>query len=422
MSRETKIAIKKISFSLMLIVVNLIFLKIPVFGVNIRGLNSLFENSSMGDLLDSFTGSGLRNLTMGAFSLSSIITTNIVLSLLTIAIPRLEEVKTNGESGRKFYSKLNLYISLILTLIMSIGVIKAGNSFYKADSIFIKLLSIGQWLIATFIIFTLSEKNNDKGIGQGMSLLIFTNILKTLPDQIIKIFSINVSGENDKYIVLVVILICLIIGIFFSYSYVKVKVLENKRVKSKYNEDTYMLIPFSVTSIMPIIYVNTLMMVPVYIKNFFNINNKFLNKFILMTNPNVWYKDFNYLSIIGILVYCGLLFLLSNYFSILSFPVSKIVDDFKGSNTMIDGVRSGKEMKEFFSKILKRVVFLSFLMLITVIVIPNLILSLLFDGLSISFMGTSLLILINIYAELTREIRALFRHLKKDYYMGDINV
>lgn len=412
MQYSSKKALSKIKISSFLILLNLIFLKMPVIGVNVKGLSSLLGDGSMSSFVDSFTGSSLRSLTMGAFSVMSLITVDIVFNLLTMVFPKLEDIKNNGESGKRFYKNITLSFSLILTFIMGFGIVSSSNSFYKADSIFIKILSIGEWVLATFIIGKFAAYNDEEGVGQGINLLIFTNILTNIPKEAKRFLTFD---EKTLLVIVPIITISLLLAIFYSYSYIKVYVLENSKVRTEFNEKSFMLVPLAVTSIMPIIYVNSISFMPSFIKGITGIDNKVINTLIRLLTPSMWYENFDIYAVFGILIYIALIFLFAIFFSQMSFPTGQIADNFKNSNTMLKGVRSGSETKLYLDKILRRVVIVSTIMLIIIAVIPQFLIGFLFDGLNIAFMGTSLLLLVNIYSNLDREFCAMFRHLDKKY-------
>lgn len=412
MDYNTKNAMKKLLFSLFLIIVNLVFLRIPVIGVNVEALKKLFSSNDMLNMFDAFNGNGLSNLTMGAFSLSSIITVDILMNLLAMSFPKLDDIRNNGESGRLLFKEINLIIAIILTFITSILFVTKGGDFYKADKSIIKALSVIQWTLSTFIIGKLCNINDEKGISQGASLLIFVNILNNVPKEFRRILSLN---RKTSIWVFLIMFISILIAIYFSYSYVKIRVIETKKIKTDFNDDTFMIIPFSITSVMPLIYINVFTSIPLYIKEFFKIDNKIMDNIVRMVMPSLWYKDFDYLTIIGILLYVSFLFIFCAYSAMLSFPTGQITNSFKKSNTMMDGIRSGSEMKTYLDEVLKRVVAISFLMILFVSVIPSFIVSMAFDGLTLGLLGTSILILVNIHSNLSLELKAMFRHLSKKY-------
>ncbi len=425
----------KLLFTLLIVVLYRIGSVIPVPFVNSPLLTSVLQgdNASLVSYFNMFSGGAFSQATLFALSISPYITASIVIQLLTIAIPALERLSKEGPEGRKKLTQITRYCTVALALITATGYYFFLKS-YGAGYISVEggvLTDTGKtWfgaivIIATYcagasIIMWLAEKINDHGIGNGISIILFANIVASLPGTIQTAFSTaKADGGKLNYIFPIVYVLILLAMIVFvvhvtnaerrlSVQYAKRQV--GRRMYG--GQNTYLPMKLNMSGVMPIIFAQSIASIPVTID--------------LMTGyraTGIWRSIINALSSgnpIYLVVYFLLIIAFAYFYLAISFNPVEVANNLKNNGGSIPGIRPGKPTVDYITKILGRVTLIGAIFLGIVAALP-LVISILANynvinsGYSqLGFGGSSLLILVSVAIETFKEIEAqmTMRHYK----------
>ena len=421
---------KKLIFTLIMLIVFRFGSNIPVPGVNKTLLQSMFDanNAGLFGLFDMFTGGSFSQFTIFALGIGPYITASIVIQLLTVAIPALEELAKQGEEGRKKINQITRYVAIGLALIQGIGYTFGLFRNVLTDSSILAKIVITLVLVAgTAFLMWLGEQIDQKGVGNGISLLIFAGIVSRIPTMISNAFTylfkgiattMNTIDANGNLVPVTVyggpsLPVRLLIGlavVIFALAVVvgiilitegtrKVPVQYAKRVvgrKMYGGQSSHIPMKVNQAGVIPVIFAVSLLQIPMTVAYFWP-NSGFYNfvyKYLSANgNPGTYiYFIFNILLIIAFTYFYGQI----------SFNPLEIADNLKNNGGFIPGIRPGKPTVEFIAKIASRLTIVSAIFLAIVASIPTLISSL--TGVSTGFGGTSLIIAIGVALDTQRAI------------------
>ncbi len=421
---------KKLIFTLIMLIVFRFGSNIPVPGVNKTLLKSMFDanNAGLFGLFDMFTGGSFSQFTIFALGIGPYITASIVIQLLTVAIPALEELAKQGEEGRKKINKITRYVAIGLALIQGIGYTFGLFRNVLTDSSILAKIVITLVLVAgTAFLMWLGEQIDQKGVGNGISLLIFAGIVSRIPTMISNAFTylakgiattMNTIDANGNLVpvtvytgpalpvrlliglAVLVFAIAVVVGIILiTEGTRKVPVQYAKRVvgrKMYGGQSSHIPMKVNQAGVIPVIFAVSLLQIPMTVAYFWP-NSGFYNfvyKYLSANgNPGTYvYFIFNILLIIAFTYFYGQI----------SFNPLEIADNLKNNGGFVPGIRPGKPTVEFIAKIASRLTIVSAIFLAIVASIPTLISSL--TGVSTGFGGTSLIIAIGVALDTQRAI------------------
>lgn len=388
---------KKILYTLFMLIIFRLGSNIPVPCIDRSQLTAMFNANEAGlfGLFDLFSGGSFSNFTIFALSITPYITSSIILQLLTVAIPKLEELARQGQEGQRKIAQWTRYITVVLALIQAIGYTFGLFRNVLADnSIFAKLVIVCTLVAGTAFLMWLGERINENGIGNGISLIIFAGIVSRIPTSI----SRTVKGISAGTISIVsVVLFCIfalliIVGIILVQEGTrKVPVQYAKRVvgrKMYGGQSSHIPLKVNQAGVIPVIFAISLLQMPATIA--YMVPNSgfasFVSKYLTSTGyPGVWiYFVLNILLIIFFTYFYG---------SITVNPV-EIAENMKANGGFIPGIRPGKPTVEYITKVVTRLTFASAIFLSIVASLPTLLQH--WTNLSIGFGGTSLIIAVGV--------------------------
>lgn len=396
----------KIIFTLLMLVVFRIGSNIPVPGIDREILNQTFADGGNGliDLFNLFSGGSFANMTIFALSITPYITASIIIQLLTIAIPALEQVAREGMEGRKKIARWTRYLTVVLALIQAIGVsvgmFKSAliNTGFFSVSLVVLVLTAG-----TAFLMWLGEQINERGIGNGISLIIFGGIIARLPSGLHNIF-IKVQEGTIGVVTLgifVVFAVAVIVGIIaIQEGHRRIPVQYAKRVvgrKMYGGQSTHIPLKINQAGVIPVIFALSLLQFPLTITYFTGSESDFalwIEKWLSPTgSPGVWvYAVMNVLLII----------FFTYFYTAVTFNPAEVADQMKANGGFIPGIRPGKATVEYLNKVMTRITFVGALFLATVATLPTIISQ--FTSLDVSFGGTSLLIVVGVALDSMRQL------------------
>ena len=405
----------KILFTLVIVVLYRIGSVIYVPFVNSAALNSVFDQeASLFAYFNILSGDAFSKATLFALSISPYITASIVIQLLTIAIPALERLSKQGPDGRKKLTQITRYCTVILALITSVGYYFFLKSYQMITNpgVFAAIVIIACYCAGASVIMWLAEKINDHGIGNGISIILFANIVAALPGTIYRAF---VNVENSKLgifvpIITVVLLLAMIVFVVFvtnAERRLPVQYAKRQVGRRMYGgQNTYIPMKLNMSGVMPIIFASSIAAIPTTLALIFppkgtGFWSAFVN-FFSSTSPI--YMVIYFLLIIGF----------SYFYLAISFNPIEVANNVKNNGGSIPGIRPGKPTVDYITKILSRITLIGAIFLGIVATLP-LVVGMLDNSLAgLAFGGSSLLILVSVALETTKEIEAqmTMRHYK----------
>ena len=409
---------KKILYTLLLIVIFRLGSVIPVPFISPEAMNQIM-NSGVGTLLeylDTFTGGAFANATIFAMGIQPYITSSIIIQLLTVAIPALERMQKD-EDGRK---KLKGYTRLIT---IALGAIQATGLYFGIRSAisnpgFLAFLTIAlSFTAGTAFLMWLGEQINDKGIGNGISMIIFAGIISRLPSTVISFIQGLIGGTVSIFVVLGIVIISLVIiaaVVFMTDSERKINVQYAKKVvgrKMYGGQNTHIPIKLMATGVMPIIFASSLLMFIPTVAQFFgkeaNTTTLF-GRFLGMFSTSSWFY---------IVAYFFLILFFTYFYTAIQYNPIEIANNIKKNGGFVPGLRPGRPTSDFIMKVLTRVTLAGAFFLGFIAVLPYLLskgAALIGAALEVGIGGTSLLIVVGVALETTKQLESqmLMRHYK----------
>ena len=423
---------KKLLFTLLILVIFRLGSNIPVPGVNKLLLTSMFNANEAGllGLFDMFSGGSFSNFTIFALGVGPYITSSIIIQLLTVAIPALEELAKQGEEGKRKINRITRYTAIGLALIQAIGYtfgLFRNVLIEDFATIFGKIVIVLILVAGSCILMWLGEKINDKGIGNGVSLIIFAGIVSRIPTAITNTFKALSAGgwsflgqtaeDGTKtvgilsVILFVIFALVVIVGIILvTEGTRKIPVQYAKRVvgrKMYGGQSTHIPMKVNQAGVMPVIFASSILQLPATIAYMAPTSGfaNFVGKYLTMNgNPGFWiYFVLEIIFIIGFTYFYG---------AISVNPV-EIAENMKNNGGFIPGIRPGKPTVEAFTKVMNRLTIVSAIFLAIVASLPTLLQH--WTALSIGFGGTSLIIAVGVALD---TVRAIETQLQMRNYQG----
>ena len=403
---------KKLVYTILMLAVFRVGSAVPVPGINVEVIrNMLQQYSSFSSFYDLVSGGALNNFTIFALGVGPYVTSSIIIQLLAVAIPSLEDMQKSGEEGRKKIMQLTRYVTVGLALLQSTALaIGFFNSALISHS-FINELSVVLTLTAgSAFLMWLGEQITEKGIGNGISIIIFAGIVSRIPGGAIKSYEMLKTGQLNliEFIVFLAVSLAIIAGVIMVLEATrKVPVQHAKRVvgrKTYGGQTTHIPIKINQAGVIPVIFASSFLMMPNLIGMF--VKNPGYTEFVN--------KYFNTQGTPGLYVYAGLEFLLVlgfTYFYVsIIFKPDEIADNLKNSGGFIPGIRPGYATAEYLDTISNRLTLAGGVFLALISAVPLLIIG--FTSIPFRFGGTSLLIVVGVALDTLKQIEAqmVMRH------------
>ncbi|AGB40220.1 preprotein translocase, SecY subunit [Halobacteroides halobius DSM 5150] len=397
----------KLFFVLAMIVVYRIGAHIPVPGIDAEVLGKLFEGSGVLGFLNMFAGGALKRFTIFAMSISPYITSSIILQLLTIVIPKLEELSKQGQEGKKIINRYTRYATVVLGLIQGTGItIMIKNYGAIANPSFFNLATIVITLTAgTIFLMWLGEQITDKGIGNGISIIIFASIISRFPTAVITTIKGLQAGTISIFNVLIFLAIAVLViaaVIYIQEGQRKIPVRYSKRVvgnKVYGGQSTHIPMKVNQAGVIPVIFASSVLLFPATIARF--IQQDWAQAIAQALSPG---------SALYIILYAVLIMFFTYFYTAIQFNPIEIADNMKQRGGFIPGRRPGRPTAEYLDKVLTRITLAGAIFLAIVAVLPNFIMGL--TGIQARFGGTALLIVIGVALRTMKQIETylLSRH------------
>lgn len=397
---------KKLVFTFLMLIVFRIGASIPVPGIDVAVVREAIANHGGAfALYDLISGSALSNFTLFALSVTPYITSSIIIQLLAVAIPSMEEMQKSGEEGKKKLASWTRYLTVVLALVqataLSVGMFRGA---LMSDSILSIVAVILTLTAGTAFLMWLGEMITEKGLGNGMSMIIFFGIVSRFPVELKQTISLFQAGEVNfiQIGVFTLVSILIIVGVILVLQGVrKIPVQYAKRVvgKNTYGgKQSHIPLKVNQAGVIPVIFASSLMAFPQILLIF--ISNPGYQEFV-----NKWFSTS---GTPGIYIYSILQFFLvvgfSYFYISITFNPVEVADNLKNSNGFVPGIRPGKPTAEFISKSLNRLTFVGAVFLAVIAAVPTLIYQA--TNVPFQFGGTSLLIVVGVAIETMRQLES----------------
>lgn len=394
----------KMIFTLLMLLIFRIGSNIPVPNIDRSVLAQMFTGETgLFDLFDLFSGGAFSNFTIFALSITPYITASIIVQLLGMAFPYFQRLAQSGTEGRKKMAQITRYMTVVLGLIQAIGL--TVGLFRQAvidKSVFSVILVILVLTAGTAFLMWLGEQINEKGVGNGISLIIFAGIVARIPSGIRSLItSIEAGTISVVTLIIFVILAVLVVAgvVMIQEGQRRIPVQYAKRVvgrKMYGGQSTHIPIKVNQSGVIPIIFALSLLQFPLTITYFFHDTGftDFVTKWLSPAgNPGVWvYGILNVLMIIAF----------TYFYTGATFNPAEVANNMKANGGFIPGIRPGKATEEYLQKVMSRITIVGAIFLAAIATLPT-ILSVL-TSLNIHFGGTSLLIAVGVALDTVRQL------------------
>ena len=410
----------KILFTIGMLAVIRLGSAIPVPGMNVSVFQNWFKNLTSSDsfgFMDRFTGGSFENMSILALNITPYITSSIIIQLLTIAIPKFEEWQRDGEDGRKKLTALTRYVTVALALIESIAMaigFYRNTGFLTEQSIFLVIQIVAALTAGSAFLMWIGERITENGVGNGISIVLTINILSRMPSDIKALYDQFVNGKPiargvvSAIIIIAVIIAMVVLVVLLNGAERRIPVQYAKKIQGR---KTYggnrSEIPLKVNTAgdMPIIFAMSLFQFPIIISQLVGYNGTgFWGKFIAYLNQSNWCNPNHWNYSIGLLVYVLLLIFFAYFYTSITFNPIEIADNMKKQGGFIPGIRPGKPTSEYLTNILNYIIFIGACGLTIIGVLP-----IFFNGMfgaSVSFGGTSLIIVVSVILETIKQVES----------------
>ena len=422
---------RKIFYVLMMLVVIRLGSQMPVPGVNTSFFANYFANNTNEafSFLNAFTGGGFDRFSIFALSITPYITSSIIIQLLTIAIPQLEEMQRDGEEGRKKMTAITRYVTVGLALFESVAMaIGFGRQGLIPNMTFFKGFTVVVCLTAgSAMLMWIGEQITEKGVGNGISIVLLFNILSSVPNDVRSLYYRFIFGQSVAAMAIAFVLIALVILAMVVFVIVlndaerRIPVQYSKKMvgrKMVGGQASSIPLKINTAGVMPVIFASSIMSFPVVIAQFFTVDyNSIGGKILMMLNSSSWCRPEQPVYSIGLVIYIALLIVFAYFYTSITFNPLEVANNMKKQGGFIPGIRPGKPTSDYLNKILNYIVFIGAVGLIVIAVVPILASGLLDVG-HISFSGTSLIIIVGVVLE---TIKAVESQMLVRYYKGFLN-
>lgn len=409
---------KRILYTFALLVVYRIGVHVPTPGIDTVALASFFARAkgTLLGLFDMFSGGALERLSVFALGIMPYISASIILQLLTVVIPHLERLSKEGEQGRKKITQYTRYGTVLLSIIQGFGIsigLEQMSSPGGAPVVLhpgweFRLMTVITLTAGTAFIMWLGEQITERGIGNGISLIIFAGIVARLPTAIANTFKLLSTGEMGIFLIIIMIVFMIaVVGciIFVEQGQRRIPVQYAKRVvgrKMYGGQSTHLPLKINTSGVIPPIFASSIMMFPATIGSFIAI--AWMQNIVSAITPG---------SIIYEALFVGLIFFFCYFYTAITFNPDDVAENMKKHGGYIPGIRPGKRTADYIERVLTRITLGGAIYVSAVCVLPSILISKF--NVPFYFGGTALLIVVGVAIDTVSQIES---HMLTRHYEG----
>jgi len=392
---------QKVVFTLAMFLVFRAGTHIPVPGVDVSVIEQMFTSGNLFGLLDLFSGGALSKFSVFAMSITPYINASIIMQLLTVVVPKFEQWAKEGEEGRKKITQITRYGTVLLGFIQAIGMAVGLKAAIINPSIGSTLLIALTLTAGTTFLMWLGEQITEKGIGNGISLIIFAGIVSRIPDGVYVIYQYLTAGTINLFNLLLFLIIgagMIVLVIAISQGQRRIPVQYAKRVvgrKTYGGHSTHIPLKVNQAGVIPIIFASSVLMFPVTIAQFIDIP---------------WVKTvadwFAWGTPLQTTLYALLIIFFTYFYTAVTLNISDMAENMKKYGGFIPGLRPGKPTADYLDKVMTRITLAGSVFLAFIAILPNFI-AVLTNIPGVYFGGTALLIVVGVALDTMKQIEAL---------------
>jgi len=418
--------INRIIFTIFVLIICRFGSFIPIAGIDSIVLNSIAEKNQSGILgmFNMLSGGSLGRMSIFALAIMPYITASIIIQLMSVAYKPLENLKKEGEAGKRKINQLSRYLTVLLASLQAYGVALSLESIVTnagpvviIPGLFFKVTTVITLVVGTMLLMWLGEQITQRGIGNGTSLIIFIGIVSGVPSAIISMFELSRKGALSPLIALAVcmgVIILIAIIIFFEKAQRKLLVQYPKRqVGNKIygGDSTYMPLKLNTSGVIPPIFASSILLFPATLANFSNSNSEVMNTLTYYLGHG---------KPVYILLYVALIMFFSFFYTAIVFNSEETANNLRKYGAYIPGKRPGKNTSEYFDYILTRLTVIGGIYLSIICIIPELLMNKYVISLSLG--GTSFLIVVNVVLDTLTQIQTYLFSSKYENLMKKVKL
>ena len=410
---------RKLLYLIWMIFVIRIGSQLPVPGVDSDFFKQWFE-SNTGDafnFFDAFTGGSFTQMSIFALNITPYITSSIIIQLLTIAIPALEEMQRDGEEGRKKLTAITRYVTVGLALFESVAMaIGFGRQGMIPNMSFLKgIVVVASLTAGSAMLMWLGERITEKGIGNGISIVLTINIVSRIPSDMSLLYENFVKGKTiakgmlAACIIAVIILFVVVLVLILNGAERRIPVQYSRKMvgrKMMGGQSTNIPLKVNTAGVIPVIFASSIMSFPAIIAQFAGKGNGtgIGSEILRGLSSNNWCNPSQIQYSWGLIVYVVLCVFFAYFYTSITFNPLEVADNIKKQGGFIPGIRPGKPTSDYLTKILNYIIFIGAVGLVIVAVIPFF-----FNGVfgaDVSFGGTSIIIIVGVILETVKQVES----------------
>ena len=409
----------KIFYTFLMLVVVRLGSQLPIPGVD-RSYFANWFSQQVGDafnFFDAFTGGSFEEMSIFALNITPYITSSIIIELLTIAIPKLEEMQKDGEEGRKKLTAITRYVTVGLALLESIAmVIGFGRQGLIPDMTAMNVITVVVSLTAgSAFLMWVGERITEKGVGNGISIVLMINILSRVPSDITTLYETFIKpqtvakGALAAVIILAVIVVTVVLVILLNGATRNIPVQYAKKMQGRKmvgGQSSSIPLKVNTAGVIPVIFASSLMSMPSIVAAFMGRGNGngIGSKILKGLSQQNWFSLSNPVYTLGFVLYAVMIVFFAYFYTSIPFNPIEVADNMKKQGGFIPGIRPGKPTQDYLEKILNYIIFIGAIGLLIVCTIP-----IVFNGAfgaSVSFGGTSIIIIVGVVLETSKQIES----------------
>ncbi len=409
---------RRILFVFLMLIVVRLGSGIPVAGVDPDVFKNLF--SAAGDSMsffDAITGGSFEKMSVFALSITPYITSSIIMQLLTIAIPKLEEMQRDGEQGRKKMTQITRIVTVALAVLESTAMaIGFGQNGYLTEfNALYVILVIAVLTGGSTVLMWIGEQITEHGIGNGISIVLIINIISRVPSDLTSLYEQFIQGKIvakgilSGLIIAAVIIGTVVLVVYLQNAERKIPVQYSKKMQGRRTvggNSTFIPLKVNTAGVIPVIFAQSLMQTPVIIASLLGKQNVegFWGHVLKGLSQSNWFKPDQFVYTIGAVVYILLIIAFAYFYTTITFNPLEIANNMKKQGGSIPGIRPGEPTSNYLQEVLKHIIFIGAVGLSIVAIIP-----IVFNGLfgaNVSFGGTSIIIVVGVVIETLKQVES----------------
>ncbi len=411
----------RLFFTLLILIVVRIGCQLPLIGIDSATVSSLFDGFSEGafGFFDALTGSSFSRMSIFALNITPYITASIIMQLLTIAIPKLEELQKEGEDGRKKISKITRYLTVGLSIVegiaMAVGFGSQGifDTSSTPEYVWTIIVAVITMTAGATLLMWFGEQITEKGIGNGISIILLINILSRIPADFTTLYEKFVQGASSvggkflaALIILAVVVAIVVFIVYLQGGERRIAVQYAKKMQGRKmvgGQSTHIPLRVNTAGVIPIIFASSLLQFPVIIANL--VSGGTTPEWTRYFTTGYWCNPSAPIYSLGFLAYILFVIFFAYFYTSITFNPIEVSDRMKKQGGFIPGIRPGKPTTEYLTKILNYIIFIGAIGLIIVAAIP-----IVFTGIwkaNVSFGGTSLIIIVGVILETMKKTESM---------------